>query len=112
MFRSLSVLDQGGIYMLQFTRGVEIGLPCKVFPGAFSHESHIVIETVNGEVSGFVKNEELLRIEENTGYVRAIIVDEDEDTITVSLNGSFFTTTGIAHFARDWAQSNAELVAA
>ncbi|HEX9835652.1 MAG TPA: hypothetical protein VGB90_02300 [Alphaproteobacteria bacterium] len=98
--------------MANFERGQIIAIPCKVFPGAFSHEAMVIIDTLVGEVSGFVRREDLTRIEDDHGYLRTRIVDVSEDTITVMLKGSFFTTTGLAEFSPDWTRSNAEVIAA
>ena len=98
--------------MTHLERGQVIGVPCRVFPGAFPHEAMVIIETMTGEVSGFVRRDELTRIEDDHGYVRARIVNVSEDTISVLLKGSFFTTTGLAHFSPAWAKSNTELVTA
>ena len=38
-------------------------------------------------------------------YVKGVVqeVREDKDIIVVRIRGSFFTTTGLAEFARSWA---------
>ena len=97
--------------MATLERGQLIAIPCKVFPGAFNHEAMVIIDTLEGEVSGFVRRDELVRVEDDVGYVKGRIVDVTTDTITVLLKGSFFTTTGLAEFSPEWAKSNAEVVA-
>jgi len=98
--------------MINLHEGQVIGIPCRVFPGAFNHEAMVIIETKNGEVSGFVRRSDLTDVEDGQGYVRAQIVEVSTDTVNVHLRGSFFTTTGLAQFTPEWAKSNVEFVAA
>jgi len=98
--------------MTSLQKGQMIGIPCKVFPGAFPHEVMVIIETLTGEVSGFVRRDEFIRIKDDHGYLPARIVDVSSDTVTVLLKGSFFTTTGLAQFSPEWTRSNAEVLAA
>lgn len=98
--------------MAAFEPGQVIGIPCDVFPGAFSHEALVVLDTKRGEVSGFVNRDELLELDNDHELLRAKVVDVTEDTLTVRLRGSFFTTTGLAFLSPDWARSNARPVAA
>ena len=98
--------------MAAFEPGQTIGIPCDVFPGAFSHEALVVLDTKRGEVSGFVNRDELLELDNDHELLRAKVVDVTEDTLTVRLRGSFFTTTGLAFLSPDWARSNARPVAA
>lgn len=97
--------------MATLERGQLIAIPCKVFPGAFNHEVMVIIDTLEREVSGFVRRDELVRVEDDIGYVKGRIVDVTTDTITVILKGSFFTTTGLAEFSPEWAKSNTEVIA-
>ncbi len=69
-----------------FEEGQLIGIPCKVVPGALPHEVMVIIETMTGEVSGYVKRDELTRLEDDHGYLRARIVDISKDTVSVLLN--------------------------
>lgn len=97
--------------MATLEQGQLIAIPCKVFPGAFNHEAMVIIDTLEGKVSGFVRRDEFVRIEDDIGYVKGRIVDVTTVTITVILKGSFFTTTGLAEFSPEWTKSNAEVVA-
>lgn len=97
--------------MAKLEQGQVIAIPCKVFPGAFNHEAMVIIDTLEGEVSGFVRRDEFFRIEDDLGFVKARIVGVSTETITVLLKGSFFTTTGLAEFSPEWAKSNAEVIA-
>ena len=96
--------------MIDLTIGQIIAIPCQVFPGAFNHEAMVIIDTLEGEVSGFVRRNQLTRVEDNWGFIKARIVDDSENIITVVLRGSFFTTTGLAVFSPEWTKSNAEAV--
>ncbi len=99
-------------HMAKLEPGQLISIPCKVFPGAFNHEAMVIIDTMEGEVSGFIRRDDFIRIEDDRGFVKAHIVDVTTETITVLLKGSFFTTTGLAEFSPEWAKSNVEVVAA
>lgn len=98
--------------MTVFEQGTLIGIPCKVFQGAFPREAMVIVETRSGEVSGFVSRDELIDGEDGQGLLRAWVVDVTEDTVSVHLKGSFFTTTGLAEFSPEWAAANARVLAA
>ena len=96
--------------MIEFAEGTFIGIPCKVFQGAFPREAMVIIETMGGEVSGFVSRDELISEEKDQGFLRARVVDVTSDVVSVQLKGSFFTTTGLAEFSPEWAASNARVL--
>jgi hypothetical protein len=98
--------------MAELERGQIIAIPCKVFPGAFNHEAMVIIDSMEGEVSGFVRRDDFFSIEDDHGFVKARVVDVTTETISVMLKGSFFTTTGLAEFSPEWTRSNTEVVAA
>jgi hypothetical protein len=77
------------------TTGDVIGVPCQVKPGPFSTELLISFETINGPISGFVRESELKQTGEQW-HVRAVVQSVQPDSITVRIRGSFFTTNGIA----------------
>ena len=72
-----------------------IGVFCEVQPGPFSDERVLTIETVDGPISGFVRQENL-RNTEKGWVVRAEVRNISNDTIEVRIDGSFFTTNGVA----------------
>lgn len=79
--------------------GDTIGVFCEVQPGPFSGERVVTIETVHGPISGFVRKESL----EETGkgwVVRAVVCELGKDDIVVRIQGSFFTTNGVASVPR------------
>jgi hypothetical protein len=94
--------------MARFAAGQPILIPCDVEPGAFASEFLVTFETLEGPVSGFVREDNLQRIGAEGGgaYVFATVKDVSEDTLTVVVRGSFFTTTGLAHLKTDWANSH------
>jgi len=82
--------------------GSLIAVRCEVKPGPFSEDRLISFETVDGPVSGFVRENEL-REESGQWYVRAVVQSIEADLITVWIRGSFFTTNGIATIPADMA---------
>ncbi len=92
--------------MSQFSQGDAVGIPCDVGHGAFADEYLVTILTVTGPISGFVTRDDFYDIEGDKGNLRGIVIDVAEDTVTVKIRGSFFTTTGLAYLPRDWALTN------
>src|ERR1700730_1087420 len=89
----------GNKSMARFIPGQPILIPCDVEPGAFASEFLVTFETVEGPVSGFVREDNLQRsgVEGGATYIFATVKAVSEDTLTVVVRGSFFTTTGLAH---------------
>jgi len=83
-----------------FKSGDTIGVPCDVMPGPFSGEMLITFETIDGPISGFVNQSELKAIDTNW-YVRCIIKTVSPGSLEVWVNGSFFTTNGLANVPPD-----------
>ena len=94
--------------MTQFHKGQDVGVPCDVQPGPFPDEFLVTIQTDKDVVSGFVNSRDLKKVGESRGYVRAAVVDVTEETVTVRIAGSFFTTTGLASVSPAWATSHLE----
>jgi hypothetical protein len=88
--------------MDQIKPGDEIGIHCDVTKGPFSGEHLISFDTIDGPVSGFVRENEL-RKEEKDWFVRAVVLRLDGDVVEVLVQGSFFTTNGIATIPREMA---------
>jgi len=78
-----------------FKSGDKIGVPCQVKPGPFEGEQLISFDTLNGPISGFVLNSEIMERGAKY-YVRAVIDSINDDVLTVWVNGSFFNTNGVA----------------
>lgn len=92
--------------MAELEIGQVVGIPCDVGQGAFAGEHLVTIDTAEGPVSGFVSIEDLLEMEGSRGLIRGVILELAEETITVRVRGSFFTTTGVTYLPKEWADSN------
>lgn len=84
----------------EFAQGTRIPVHCSVSQGAFLDEYLITIDTTEGSISGFIDSREVFT-DEDGHYVNGIVQEIKGDKIVIMLPGSFFTTTGIAHFSRD-----------
>ena len=84
----------------EMTSGAVIGIPCQVQLGPFSSERLISFETVNGPVSGFVRDQELKQ-QAGQWFVRAVVESVEPKLIHVRIRGSFFTTNGVATISSD-----------
>ena len=60
--------------MVQIAIGKEIRVPCRVQPGPFSEERVVTIETVDGPISGFIREENLVQLKDKW-YVGGIVRD-------------------------------------
>ena len=88
-----------------FESGQEVGIPCEKAQGAFPGESLVSFETVDGPLSGFVNTEELIVFQDQT-FLPGVVKEVTRESVAVWVKGSFFTTTGLAYLAADWAKSN------
>ncbi len=95
--------------MTRFIPGQQVGVRATISGGPFSDESIVTIMSPSGPITGFVRNAHIDQIDENNGYVRAIIRSVEGDEISVLLAGSFFTTAGLATLPTGWAADNLEL---
>jgi len=92
--------------MVGFSRGQRIQIRCEAQQGAFPDEYLVKFETAQGPVSGFVRRDNISRIDGDHAYILATVEDVSDDSLTVLVRGSFFTTTGLARLSRDWANSH------
>jgi hypothetical protein len=79
-----------------------VGVPCTIQAGPFPDELLVNVETKDGLISGFVKKSNLTvdTSDPHRGLVKGIVVEVNEST-TVKLFGSFFTTAqGVALISR------------
>ena len=88
-----------GASMANMKKSDVIGVPCTMMPGPFSGERMITCDTVDGPISGFVRDSELAEIR-GQWYVRAIVESMRDDLLSVRIRGSFFTTNGMARIPR------------
>jgi len=93
--------------MQKFSIGQAVQIRCEVRPGPFPAEFLVTLDTIEGPISGFVRGDNFRKSSSsNDGYVFATVTDVSEDTLTVMVRGSFFTTNGLAQLKRDWANSH------
>lgn len=81
-------------------KGQTILIPVEVGEGAFSSERLITLESIEGTVSGFIKEHQVKKVE-GSDFLEAVVEDVDSDRVAVRLHGSFFTTTGLAYIAHE-----------
>jgi hypothetical protein len=84
--------------------GDVIAILCDVRPGPFTGERMITFDTVDGPISGFVRDSELKEID-SQWHVRAVIQDVKDDVLEVKVRGSFFTSNGLASVPRRYAMA-------
>ena len=90
--------------MANFKVGAEIAILCETKPGPFSDEKLISFETLNGPVSGFVRESELKQVGEEW-FVKGVILKIEAETLEVMVDGSFFTTNGLASISTETAKA-------
>ena len=87
-----------------FQVGNFIGVVCEVQPGPFSDEHLVTLDTVDGAISGFVRESEL-RKSGDRWEVRGRIQEILGETLKVKIYGSFFTTNGTANILSNLAMA-------
>lgn len=88
-----------------FEIGQNAKVQCDVSPGPFSDEYLVTFESVDGLISGFVQAEDLILSGSGRGFLKGVVAEVDETTVTIKLRGSFFTTNGLAAIAKERAQA-------
>jgi hypothetical protein len=88
--------------MQSLKAGVLVGIRCTVQPGPFSDERLVSFDTVTGPVTGFVREANLKKFNEDW-CVKGTVISIESDIIEVRVEGSFFTTNGIATIPREMA---------
>ena len=86
--------------MPQFEIGSSIAIPCKVNPGPFDDEVLVEFDTLDGTVSGFARTENIREME-GQSFIRGTVLEVSDGVITAMVEGSFFTTNGLANFTPD-----------
>lgn len=94
--------------MTKFRAGAHVAIPASIAPGAFPGEHLVTIATISGDVSGFVRDHDMV---ETSEAVQGIVRESTSSVLSVMLSGSYFTTNGFAEFAADWAQANVKAIA-
>lgn len=92
--------------MATFSVGQIVQIRCEVQPGPFSTEMLVTFQAMDGPVSGFVQRAKIKSLSNGEGCLDAVVKEVSPDTMTVVVEGSFFTTTGLAHLSRVWADAN------
>ena len=80
--------------------GADINIPCTAETGAFPDERLVSVESYNGTISGFVSDRDVHQSANGSTYLIGTVRGLEDDKVYVFLQGSFFTTTGIASFSR------------
>lgn len=97
-----------------FKPGDQVEIPCEIGQGAFPTEMLVTFDTVDGPISGFVRQENIIKRDDKPdhGFVFGTIVAMTPEVISVRVRGSFFRTTGLAALSRQWAMKNLQLARA
>lgn len=82
--------------------GSEVIIPCEVKPGPFSSENFVSFQTNDGPVSGFIKAGDLIQ-KGSEWFLTGLVKNVEDDSLTVLVRGSFFTTNGIASVSKEMA---------
>jgi hypothetical protein len=90
--------------MEKIKTGTIIQILCEVQPGPFSGERLITFETLDGPISGFVK-ENALTSKNGKWSIEGTIQSVEADRLVVKVRGSFFTTNGIANVSKEMAMA-------
>ena len=90
----------------EVTEGVRVRVSCSKSPGAFLNEYLISIDTQDGPISGFIDADAVEETESGSNYIWGIVRKIEGERVVIGLPGSFFTTTGIAHFSRQILESS------
>lgn len=77
-----------------------IGIPCKVSDGAFDGEVIVEFASLTGWIAGFARTANV-RETEAGNLIEAEIVSVEDDHLVVNVDGSFFTSNGIASVQPD-----------
>ena len=85
--------------MSKTTPGQKVLVPTEVSAGAFPGEMLVTVITDRGPISGFAR-ESFVVNKNNNKYLMAEVKKITNETLTVKLFGSFFTTTGVADLPR------------
>lgn len=82
--------------MSTISPGTAVKIHCTVQPGPFTGEYFIQVDTLDGPVSGFVTDDNLVRGSDQD-WVKGVVREVESHSIVVMIKGSFFTTNGIAN---------------
>lgn len=94
--------------MHSFRPGDKVAVPATLQPGAFPGERLVTVATRSGPVSGFVTVDSVV---DTDMTINGTVTTSSEDSLSVLLSGSYFTTNGLAEFSADWARKNVKTMA-
>ena len=92
--------------MVGVNKGEVLFIPVEVGDGAFAGERIITFDTLEGPVSGFINDSQVIK-RDGADFIEANVLEVAPDRIQVRLHGSFFTTTGLAHISPETAYGRA-----
>lgn len=79
--------------------GERVRIPVEVRPGPFDKERLVTFESSDGPVSGFVPSQMIIE-HDGQQFIEAVVRAVADESISVNVRGSFFTTTGLAHVSK------------
>ncbi len=94
--------------MPKFLPGDTVAVPVSVQPGAFADEFLVTVGTLSGNVSGFVRAQDIV---EPGVSIQAKVRESTDSVLSVVLSGSYFTTNGLARLSAEWARNNVRAIA-
>ncbi len=94
--------------MPKFEPGESVAIPATIQQGAFSGEYLVTVQTATGPVSGFARIKDIVTPNQT---ILAVVQESTPANLKVILSGSYFTTTGLAEFAAEWASRNVKAIA-
>lgn len=97
---------------MEFEVGQSVGVPATYSSGPFPDELLISLGTEGRRISGFVKRANIKFVDDTNALVAARITSVGDDTVTLQLRGSFFTTNGVEPVSKGWARNNFQSIAA
>lgn len=81
-------------------KGNVVRVSCEISEGTFPDEKMVTVESANGPISGFVRRNSI-HSDGARSFLEGVVEDITDKKIAVKLMGSFFTTTGLAHFSQN-----------
>lgn len=86
--------------MSEFQTGDLIGIPCKAKESGIKKERLIEIQSLEGEMVGFVRTLDLRQVE-GGWQVRGIVDKVERDSLVAWVRGNFFKTAGWVRLRKD-----------
>ncbi len=90
----------GGFVVPDLKAGDLIGIPCEVSDGPFEDDLLVQFDTLNGPVSGFASGRNVNQVQEQF-FIKGKIKSIEDEYLVVMVEGSFFTTNGLASIGKE-----------